>query len=399
MNLPWWIWPIIFVAAFVYKYRSQKLAGFVIRRSPPPDRRRPRQVPVRDLADPKREFATTLVGQGEHAGWPWEARHFAGDAGTPPFLVLSLLVDSNCGFGVFRKSASLAGSRVARALGTDLTSGDAAFNQEFRIRALGTTGPAAQCLRSPEWRDAVRALFASGFNMVRSDGTGFDVVWTSYPADQPPEPLVLPAVEQLARLIPPNARVEPYREPGGQLGLYATILVAVVLLFVLMRLIPLAEYRAEFVVPAHGIGRPLLGAAVAALLVATGLTLLLRRRLARWTVLTLFLATSIVSFVYLAVGVALLNARLDTGPASINVQRATGFETRAGRPFALVTPLHGGHSEQRVPVTPELYSRLTALAASHPDFAFLELQTRPGFFGIEWIAGATPLWPTSAETE
>lgn len=414
---PWWVWVLVFLVAWNIAYRLVRRVQYVGDDQKDEHGRLPAVVNSRD---PKRPVHTLPVASGVHDGAPYEVRRYPGDDTVQPFLVVSRIGPAGWPYVVLRRGPIRGElNRMVRSMFWSLRTGDAAFDREFVIRSTGKGAWLSGVLSSPRWRESVTRLFDMGCTVVRSDGLGVDVLWMPFP----PEVSDHPQIEELddegewAAESPAPASAAPADDPARiQIALSClaqllsvdenaetvpvraskwraiVVLIASVATLATALLLFAAWGRDRYSL----VGTPdprtlsILGPGVVIGVVLMGLLCRrLRRVFSRPPQVMIFLFGTLFCMVATGMGLLTANAVLDRKPATVRVQRVVSVESdESGRVSALVEPWGGPEVPFHIPLPRDRGEQLKALflvAATESPVVNLEITTKPGFFGWEWI--------------
>ena len=94
----------------------------------------------------------------------------------------------------------------------------------------------------------------------------------------------------------------------------------------------------------------------------------------------------------------LLNSRLDRSPAAVHIARVVGWGERGGDNYVEVISWDGASRTVRVPVNFGDCERVKAHDANEAGYLGMEVITRPGLLGYEWVESYRLLPPDNGES-
>lgn len=318
----------------------------------------------------------------------YEAVYHGGSSDHPVFLTITVFLPTALDFLITRREDQSHGGRLLRAGTICATSGDEAFDRQFEVRSIVGSRVLAAVLKSQGVRKLIEALFAMGFNMVRSDGKSLDANWYKYPFTAQVEPTLLQtAVGYLQELAEAIQQAVPEPEPIAQLGVLArtTLLGAIPILVT----IPLSMFwkGGEPIYPApYWLLLTVAVGLLPALLLGAVIHRVIKRRPHSSTGRLVVIFASIMSSYFLGdVILRFLNSKLDRGPVARHVQRVVGWREGGTSTYLEVTPWDDSLKCARIPVSYSDCER--AKRHGFGDFTPLgiEVIARPGFLGFEWV--------------
>ena len=343
-------------------------------------------------------------GEQTHEGITYEYEYHPGEEGVPSYFVLTIVQQTEGDFLLSKTSPKrLLGRWLKRRGITYVRSGDEMFDNRFDVVTDATPAFATACLRSAEARVAVEWLFSTGATLLRNDGKGIDAIWTEFARPKEDLPATIKdAASPLRALIERCATFRPSRvlgisvEKWGWPGACAVPAAAFLAVFVAMAVLMKTNAKHVDEVPIA------MGLLVTLPVLVPWLFISYRMVKGRgnsvgyipavwgFSVLTFWMAGSTW---FLA-----LNSALDRSPPSRCVQPILAIaptETGSGYDVDVVS-WRPGKDVQRIFVS-HAESRQDPLAF-HGRQA-LEIRTKPGFFGYQWICSVKPVFASDAKRQ
>lgn len=356
---------------------------------------------VVDEKRPDRVIEGSTKREGVYQGVEYQLEYHPGKEDFPPFLVVSVLEETDGDFMVTRSEEKGWFRRKLKQWGVSyVKTGDKQFDGEYDIVTESTPGFAKACLAGEELRGPVKALFETGFTALRNDGKGIDAIWTQLPEGHSLSQSFLEgAVAQLASLVQGWGTIRTRRflgiradTLGWNLGLIVPFLIAFSM-FADMLLAVGGRTPAASQVDADSIPIWFVLMFVAPLLLL-------------WLAVLFFLAkgrynshaylavvgsvTCIVFYFGGSVHLFTLNAALDRGEPTAHVELIHGFApTDSGSGYDIVVPAWlAPDQSETIFVSNEEYEED---AWAYDNAVGLEITTKPGYFGFEWILDVRPI--------
>lgn len=342
---------------------------------------------------PRSKPEVLKVADGTHEDISYECTYGpeANDLGA--YLVITLLQATPCQFAIAKKTPENTNLPWWRRLSIPIPTeiGDARFDAAYWVTIDTRNSEVVDRLSRPECQEAVEKLQELGFTWIRKEGLGVDAVWHDYPHGQQVPPAVLePALRSLQQLTmafgdaPPDPVV--VERPGALWNALILIAIPFALLIGTISLMRTATYN-----PVGSDALRLLWMASLPTVLLAVVVLRIGHRLSRKAQLSrvklwLWRVFAVVASVCCAVGcTGWANGAFDFSAPQSHVQAVVAAGCNEVACAADVESWRTENEIQRVPISWEVADRLHAAFHESGSFPPLEIVTKSGFLGAEWL--------------
>jgi hypothetical protein len=311
------------------------------------------------------------------------------------YLVVTIIQKTNGDFSIGKTQEGAQPGWLKRWAITHVQTEDESFNADFDVITDRTPAFATESLRSATARDAVRKLFGMGVQLIRNDGLGIDLIWPDYCSDMAIETVIDSAAIELRKLTdccleaPEHQRRWLIREKWHIQTAVAVPFLAVFSNFLVIALSAITGTSARAVDESitHWWFEVLVSLPFIALWIIILYWMLKGRSNSAALLLTLWITSGIAMFFSCSMWIFTLNAQLDSSPGTSIVQPIVDFrQTYSGYDIDVLF-WHSDRPFKRIFVSNADYAQ-DRLAFMRCDS--LVIETKPGYFGYEWISSVKP---------
>mgnify|MGYP006908263148 FL=1 len=334
-------------------------------------------------------------------GTTFQCESHSGDEDIPSYLVVTILETLNGDFAVTQVPAGSEPGWLKRHGITHVLSGDASFDKRFDVVTDRTPAFVKECMQMPEAREAVRTIFAAGetasaeVTLIRNDGRGIDAIYGQLSPDVDIDALLETAAVALNELLRccDNADRATHRSLIPERWRWPGALVVPAAVF----LSGIAAVAWHFWTPGGALVHATEGTWSLDFLIA-GVLLLAVMAVCSYVVkgrsnsvkALILLSISSLAGLFFASSMWVLagNKTFDRSPPTLHVQKVIGFQAKD---FGFEFEVESWHPEKNVQniFIPE--KEFLENAAAFISCEEMAIETKPGFFGYEWISSRKPL--------
>jgi len=313
----------------------------------------------------------------------------------PAYLVVTIIQKTNGDFCVGKTTEGAQAGWLKRWSISHVQTEDQSFNDDFDVISDRTPDFASKSFQFAAARDAVRKLFDMGVTLIRNDGQGIDLIWMDFCADNAIENVIDSAAIELRNLTnccleaPKNQHRWPIRERlHVPLAISVPFLVTVSNFFVIaLAKITGTTARAVDDSFAHLWFEILVSFPLIALWVIISFWMLKGRSNSAVLLPVLWIISGITIFFACSIWIFTLNAQLDRSPSKAFVQPIVGYRpTNFGYDID-VEFWHPDRPIKTIFISNDDYAK-DRLSFMQCDA--LAIETKPGYFGYEWISSVKP---------